>query len=472
MADSRKRKLSGEEPEAIGEWIPYPNSVFMHNATLNLFHDPQSDVYFQNENDGTLAVVEFSPTTAREKLTKIDHDAKLGCQVLDPNIFPYFSESWTGKKDTNEDRVSNHALENFGMFFGLYDGHGGVECSDYLTEHLHQAFHSILLEKNHTGCFGTDGDTLIDSISHLKKSIVGFEVDNLQLKDLLKVSDGDVLAELTQTTKDLDVLLAGLADQLNKMETQLEEANTRNKKYNVLLERAMISSFSKTDTAFLRIAKNKHIRAGSTALVAFLHGLGLPYHTKLCVANTGDCRAVLSRGGTALPLSDDHKPDRKDEERRIKKAGGVVLNVNGVWRLTAGKNESGTCPGYLAVSRAFGDNGFKDPQLLVVCTPDVRTVDLVQEDAFVILACDGVWDVLSNQEAVDIASEHFANPIAAAAALVRSAFKKGSLDNITATVVMFPWASLPITKTPVLVPPVVENSVTLSHQESDIDIFS
>lgn len=84
-----------------------------------------------------------------------------------------------------------------------------------------------------------------------------------------------------------------------------------------------------------------------------------------------------------MPLSVDHKPNLREERLRIEDAGGVVVWA-GTWRVS----------GVLAVSRAFGDRPLKR---YVIPTPDVREEALSSRDDSVILASDGVWDVLSNQ---------------------------------------------------------------------------
>lgn len=110
-------------------------------------------------------------------------------------------------------------------------------------------------------------------------------------------------------------------------------------------------------------------------------------------ANTGDTRAVLCRDGIAIPLSVDHKPTNPDEEQRIRRAGmSVMCNRVG---------------GLLALSRAFGDFAFKDKSLLpenqaISVVPDLQKLELSPSDEFIIVACDGVWDMKNNQEAVEL----------------------------------------------------------------------
>ncbi|XP_021715409.1 probable protein phosphatase 2C 24 [Chenopodium quinoa] len=122
---------------------------------------------------------------------------------------------------------------------------------------------------------------------------------------------------------------------------------------------------------------------GSTAVVAIVTP------DKIIVANCGDSRAVLCRNGEPFPLSDDHKPDRPDELNRIEEAGGRVIYWDGARVL-----------GVLAMSRAIGDNYLKP---YVSCEPEVTIMDRTVDDDCLILASDGLWDVVSNDTACGVA---------------------------------------------------------------------
>uniref|UniRef100_A0A7N2KNV1 protein-serine/threonine phosphatase n=1 Tax=Quercus lobata TaxID=97700 RepID=A0A7N2KNV1_QUELO len=122
---------------------------------------------------------------------------------------------------------------------------------------------------------------------------------------------------------------------------------------------------------------------GSTAVVAIVTP------NKIIVANCGDSRAVLCRNGKTVPLSSDHKPDRPDELNRIQAAGGRVIYWDGPRVL-----------GVLAMSRAIGDNYLKP---YVSCEPEVTITDRTAEDDCLILASDGLWDVVSNETACGVA---------------------------------------------------------------------
>ncbi|KAL1069881.1 hypothetical protein V6Z11_D12G295100 [Gossypium hirsutum] len=179
---------------------------------------------------------------------------------------------------------------------------------------------------------------------------------------------------------------------------------------------------------------------GSTAVVALL----TPEH--IVVANCGDSRAVLYRGGKAIPLSFDHKPDRPDELARIEAAGGRVIFVNGA-----------RVEGILAMSRAIGDKYLKP---IVSSEPEITFTKRQPEDECLILASDGLWDVLSSDLACEVAHEclkegnnsvfnagrsnqkdegteafYPSRSVLAAALLTRLAFGRKSLDNISVIVV-------------------------------------
>ncbi|KAI5114980.1 hypothetical protein M0805_004952, partial [Coniferiporia weirii] len=136
----------------------------------------------------------------------------------------------------------------------------------------------------------------------------------------------------------------------------------------------------------------------------------------LYTANAGDARAVLCRGGRAVRLTYDHKGSDKQEARRITDAGGFVM--------------SGRVNGVLAVTRSLGDSSMKD---FVVGSPYTTETELSDDDEFLIIACDGVWDIATDQEAVDIV-RRISDPQEAARVLVEHALQE-STDNITVIVV-------------------------------------
>ncbi|KHG09059.1 hypothetical protein F383_14453 [Gossypium arboreum] len=131
--------------------------------------------------------------------------------------------------------------------------------------------------------------------------------------------------------------------------------------------------------------------SGSTACVAVIR------NNQLIVANAGDSRCVISRKGQAYNLSKDHKPDLEVEKERILKAGGFI--------------HAGRVNGSLNLARAIGDMEFKQNKFLsaekqiVTANPDINTVELCDDDEFMVLACDGIWDCMSSQTLVDFIHE-------------------------------------------------------------------
>jgi len=175
---------------------------------------------------------------------------------------------------------------------------------------------------------------------------------------------------------------------------------------------------------------------GTTAVIALIVG------DSLFIGNVGDSEAVLARGRKAEVLSVPHNVrTNKNEKERIKKAGGIVYNE----RL----GHPNLNPAYfsIAVSRAIGDVMFKHEFYTdkkpsgLIAEPDIRKIVLQPEDQFLILACDGLWDVIKYQDAVDLVGKYLVdiedNPQKVSEELVKYAYLQGSTDNITAMVIVF-----------------------------------
>ncbi|KAI3422975.1 uncharacterized protein J3R85_011492 [Psidium guajava] len=193
--------------------------------------------------------------------------------------------------------------------------------------------------------------------------------------------------------------------------------------------------------------------AGSTAVVAVVG------EEELVVANCGDSRAVLCRGDVAVPLSRDHKGNSTtlwhplflfmvmyrlrpillclvpDEKERVEAAGGRIIDWNGSRVL-----------GVLATSRSIGDYYLKP---YVIADPEVTVSKRTESDNFLVIASDGLWDVISNEVACQVVRRCLSGQIQrtfpeelressaaeAAAALAELAMAWGSQDNISVIVV-------------------------------------
>lgn len=195
----------------------------------------------------------------------------------------------------------------------------------------------------------------------------------------------------------------------------------------VKLEKVVARSFIETDAAFEKSCSLESARSsGTTALTAMIFG------RSLLVANAGDCRAVLSRGGVAKEMSEDHRPCCIKERTRIESLGGFI--------------DDDYLNGQLGVTRALGDwhlEGMKktgDKSGPLSAEPELKLVTLTKEDEFLIIGSDGIWDVYSNQNAVDFVrkrlQEH--NDVKQCCReMVGEAIKRGATDNLTVVIVSF-----------------------------------
>lgn len=188
------------------------------------------------------------------------------------------------------------------------------------------------------------------------------------------------------------------------------------------VENAIKSAFLKADYDFAD-ASSLDISSGTTALTALIFG------RTMFVANAGDCRAVLGKRGRAIELSKDHKPNCTSERLRIEKLGGVVYD--------------GYLNGQLSVARALGDwhmKGSKGSACPLSAEPELQETHLTEDDEFLIMGCDGLWDVMSSQCAVTIARKELMlhnDPERCSRELVREALKRNSCDNLTVIIVCF-----------------------------------
>jgi serine/threonine protein phosphatase PrpC len=184
------------------------------------------------------------------------------------------------------------------------------------------------------------------------------------------------------------------------------------------LKKAVLNGFRLADKQFLDTAERIRMEDGSTACAVFRRG------STMIAANVGDSRVVLCTNDRAVALSLDHKPNDPKEKRRIVASGGRVMNCYGVYRVN----------GVLSVARAFGDRSLRPH---VCAEPDLREWTLTPADQFLVIGTDGLWDVLTNQEAVDIVRKWIGTVSLeeCSSKLCLRAMNKGSMDNVTCVIV-------------------------------------
>nr|XP_018917645.1 PREDICTED: protein phosphatase 1L-like [Bemisia tabaci] len=213
---------------------------------------------------------------------------------------------------------------------------------------------------------------------------------------------------------------------LGWLKSKYEDARLRNyltSEGSINYEKLLFSVILSEDKNIRKVTRAHDDWSGTTALVAVIEG------SQLIVANVGDSRGVMCDSkGDAVPLSFDHKPDRKEEKMRITRMFGRVE-----------KDEYGTyrVDGSLAVSRTLGDRWAKG-FYRVIATPEIFTFDLSDyKPQFLVLATDGLYDELSSAEVVAFVKEKLTEPYFGARDLVRLAYQLGSEDNITVLVINF-----------------------------------
>ncbi|XP_071727846.1 probable protein phosphatase 2C 47 [Rutidosis leptorrhynchoides] len=163
---------------------------------------------------------------------------------------------------------------------------------------------------------------------------------------------------------------------------------------------------------------------GTTALSVLIL-----YNRYLILANAGDSRAVVSRKGVAIQMSNDHRPSYLQEKERVEKLGGYF--------------EDGYLNGELGVTRALGDWYMKSPNGLgsvLIAEPEMRHMELSEDDEFMIIGCDGIWIVMSNEEAVRIVRRGLLknnDPQQCVMEIINEALGRHAIDNLTAIVVCF-----------------------------------
>ncbi|CAH1776587.1 unnamed protein product [Owenia fusiformis] len=176
--------------------------------------------------------------------------------------------------------------------------------------------------------------------------------------------------------------------------THLHKKIANHSLYTQNLPEALRLGFLELDEDMLKDAEMKDELAGTTACVALIK------NNKIYCANCGDSRAIASVKGQIEQLSFDHKPSNELETKRIIAAGGWV--------------EFNRVNGNLALSRALGDFVFKKndkkkaEEQIVTANPDIVENEITADHEFLVLACDGIWDVLTNEEVTDFVRNRIA----------------------------------------------------------------
>ncbi|KAK8546390.1 hypothetical protein V6N13_067614 [Hibiscus sabdariffa] len=189
---------------------------------------------------------------------------------------------------------------------------------------------------------------------------------------------------------------------------------------------ALVEAFVKTDVAFrdeldshkkTRRVIQKDWHPGCTAAASLI------VRNKLFVANAGDCRTILCRRGCPLALSRDHVASCPEERSRVVSAGGEVKWQVDTWRVGRAA---------LQVTRSIGDDDLKPA---VTAEPEITETVVSADDEYLVMASDGLWDVVSETEVMTIVRDTVKEPAMCSKRLATEAVERGSKDNVTVIVV-------------------------------------
>ncbi|KAJ5070648.1 alphabet isoform e [Anaeramoeba ignava] len=324
-------------------------------------------------------------------------------------------------------------------FFAVYDGHGGSQVAQSAQKELHKVFFKCIQNS-----FQDDDDnTLLNQVqinkefqnenqmnSNDNKNSVN---DNKNLNENKEIPEKKPIEKdnkkQNEAESDIDDSDSDSGESETEVETEVETDPE------IEVNSVFTESFAKTieeiDVSTLQInrvfakcysefdgliPKNNGLNTGATAVTCFI----MKHRGKrmLFTANIGDSRAILVRENKPVMLTFDHKPTVKEEEERVSKAGGFI--------------SSNRILGLLAVSRSFGDFSMKE---FVSHEPFTTEFELTEQDKILIIACDGIWDVITNDQAVELIKD-LKDASQMSKTLLNHAIKSGSTDNITCMVVL------------------------------------
>lgn len=294
--------------------------------------------------------------------------------------------------------------------FGVFDGHGGREVAAFCREHFAKELKRQIQKLKGPLAGELLGKALTQSFHSMDVMLESPEAAECLLK-LRKAPSPQGPNEQTGASstadgtkeRDKSSVLTALQGSINSQMAEAKEEGslTKAEAAKMMMKMALMRRLGKSQQAEpgasgLAVASGLAENVGCTAVCVLLSS------TEIVCANAGDSRAVLCRNGRAVDLSEDHKPNSQTERDRIEAAGGRVHETPGL-----GARVQYRVNGNLNLSRSIGDLQYKKrkdlgpEQQIITATPDIRRVRITAEDEFIVLACDGVWDVKTSQQVCD-----------------------------------------------------------------------
>ncbi|KAH7888853.1 phosphatase 2C-domain-containing protein [Phlebopus sp. FC_14] len=326
-------------------------------------------------------------------------------------------------------------------FFAVFDGHAGKHAAEWCGQHFHeylldslrtsssttipdvlnQTFHNVdgrisrLCEESegkiHSGCTAVTAFLRIEEPDGQQSFLTSPTPDSAPATPSSLPEDRKSNASGSDSPSGESGEEAASTAKSNKKSKKSKSPSPGNR-----FTRALKSFGAGTSSSLSPISSSTH--ANASPVVSPPPNLRRVLYT----ANAGDARGVLCRAGRAVRLTYDHKGSDQQEAKRIIDAGGFVL--------------SGRVNGVLAVTRSLGDSSMKE---FVVGSPYTTETQLCDEDEFLILACDGLWDITGDQGAIDLV-RHIEDAQDASQTLVRHALSRQTNDNVTVLVIRFKTA--------------------------------
>ncbi|KAL3766117.1 hypothetical protein ACHAW5_001424 [Stephanodiscus triporus] len=420
--DNQKNHWHGSNPEVAPSMRSPPKGRQLQKRSSSHLDEP---VINKVTERGEADVILFSPPSNGREGHEGDGNSKLryavsemqgwrshmeDAHVLNPNLASNSQQAML---------IKDHHL------FAVFDGHGGSFASKFCGKHL---VSTLTAQKDWQAylTLSSEGYKSSDSVKGLKflKSALTSTFLELDTK-LIEAQRKIRLDQLSQLENLVYSVGGDLAHPIFLKGTQ---------------EHEKIMNFDRQYPSLLPPGINLE-RSGSTGVVVLI----TPSH--IICANAGDSRAILSKKNKVLPLSFDHKPSNDVELTRVEKDGGFVRN--------------GRVDGDLAVSRSFGDFGYKFGNATesgrtsseakdhrVTVHPDILVYAREpSNDEFLVLACDGIWDRLSNKQCSDLVHslvycEGETDVGLICEEMIDTALELDSRDNMTFCIVMFPCVKM------------------------------
>lgn len=351
----------------------------------------------------------FVPVLSPNQVTSIlsEHQASVVQKPVGSGPVRYFDSNFLASNHPTEDRRAIGWLpQSGGSLYAVYDGHGGSACAQAVSERLFEYIAVSLLPpallEEYSHSMRTEqplpllvqhrfrNDYISDDLLHTyRQSLQRYVVETLSFS-------GDDLS-LTGSTADM------LAAAFRRLDDDISH------------EAMPVSGAVDLDLVEVALS-------GCCACVAYVNGMTVD------VANVGDCRAVIGRQQAdgqwmAVPLSIDQNIDNEAEFKRLcdahpNEAGTIRKNdrllglliplrafgdIRFKWTATDLKNLSNIVGGSIA-DHFVPSNYFTPPY--VTANPDVVHHRLTPSDRFMIIASDGLWETMSNEQAVEIIGDH------------------------------------------------------------------